>query len=61
MQASESLITGSSSARVAMKQSSTPRIANNGRMSEPNNFDRLQIRKNLLFCRLHHLNFSAFS
>jgi hypothetical protein len=57
------LITGGSSARVAIKQSSRPRIANNGRMSEPNiasNFDRLAARKNFLFRRLRHLHFLVF-
>ena len=51
---SESLITGSSSARLAIKQSNSPRIANNGRMSEPNiasNSDRLETCKNLLVRR----------
>src|SRR5271165_2121725 len=52
--ASESLITGSSSARVSIKQSSRSRIASNRRMSEPNivsNFGRPAVRKNILSCR----------
>src|ERR1700736_4979668 len=60
--ASESLITGGSSARVAIKQNSRPRIANNRGMSEPTipaNFDRLAERKNILSCRLHHLHFAG--
>src|SRR5271170_6974952 len=61
--ASESLITVCPSARIGVNQNSRPRNAKKWTHLDTNitsNLDWFAVHKNILSCRLDHLNFSAF-